>query len=221
MATLLQEVFHNEDVPASLLMTIFVKFSGREALDFDAFVIKTQLRELLKEDPPRRAYNKLMAAINLVKSNEFWKDLPSFVLLSNALATGQFDPRVVDLASIWEVNLSIGDCIIIWPEEPSEFSDSILRYIQQMLKLEGYVIPPRLLLKIFGEKIQDTYENLISLQQDPLLYEIVFEVARQRTEEADKELLKRLQIAKDYAKRLELDNVDRLYEAVRQELIAE
>lgn len=221
MTTTINTVFNDEKTPGSLLLTLFVEQWGREALDYDPFVVKKQLKELLREDCPRVSFNKLMGALNLVKSNEFWKDLPSFIILSNALAYGKFDTRVVDLATIPEINIAIADSLIIWPEEPTEFSDQIIDYINHMFRLQGYFIPPRLLNRLFGDRIQTSYEKLAPFQDDPILFNIIFEVAKQRTKETDEDILELAQKGKEYSEALGLEDVGRLYEALKEDLFME
>lgn len=208
----LTKVFEDPKTLASLLLTIYVDRFGREAIEYDPFVIKQTLEKTLEFEIPRYSFNKLLGAISLVLENSFWKDLPTFVILCNALSDGRFDPRIVDLATIYELSIAIADSLIIWPENVAEvFDPSIIEYIKDMLLLEAYIIPPNILRKLLPEVAKIQYDKLIDVQEDPFLYTTTFMISREKALDVDNEIELRTKTSMDYAKELGLNEVATLY----------
>jgi len=158
---------------------------------------------------PAANYNKLMAAIELVTSDSFYVNLPSFIRLCNTLYNGTFDPRMFDPADAGEVAWGITEATLLWPAELPEnpFDDKIVQYIQHVLRDEGIMNPP----DVLKQSTIDT-ATLDAVQadfsDDPAMFTAIFERDRDKTDTINKLVKDRLLVILTQLDSLELLNGD-------------
>lgn len=207
-----KDVVENPLTSPSLLLVIYTDVAGLEGLTWDPEVVRRTINGECAANIPRENFNKLMAAINIATSDEYWKEVPSFVVLNNALYSGQFDPRVFDLATVAEFTVGLMESGLIWPVDiESEISVPVLEYMKATCDLEWFVIPPRLLQRLFPTLFTIRYDYLVEYKSDPLLYEAIFKKSVQKANEVDSEVYSRLTLSHQQASSLGLESTTRMY----------
>lgn len=149
-----------------------------------------------------------MAAVEIVTTDSFYKDLPSFIRLCNILYNGLFDPEVFDPADAMEIAWGITETLIIWPpgrNEEKPFADQIVQYIGMALKEEGILVPPDVLrLGVADnsewEKVQMQYSD------DPQMFASIYAIEKDKTNEINAEVKTRLSMLITELEKLPLDN---------------
>jgi hypothetical protein len=126
-----------------------------------------------------------MAAITIVTTNFFYKDVRRFIELCNILSGDDFQPDEFDPADAGEILWGVTEAMILWPpdDDPddTEFSPEIQTYIGQVLDLEGIEDPPDLLrLGLTGDAGRNIDSNFAD---DPEMYSAVWDVQRGKSDE--------------------------------------
>jgi len=162
--------FADEDSMASTLLVVAVRRFGQDLLTWDPETIQLELSEatpnLLDSN-----YNKLMAAIRIATSDEFWTDLPSFLELCNALDgdfIAGFEPPDLETLS-WGI---VEAAIICPPENLNKpFSLEIIGYIQEAVRAAGLENPPEVLR--VGQPTNAWNEVIETFTDDPVMFEAI------------------------------------------------
>jgi hypothetical protein len=97
---------------------------------------------------PRRNFSKLMAAVTVVTTDLFFRDVGRFIQLANVLAGDEFSPEEFNPADSVECAWAVTEGLLLWPpdeEDQEPFSDDVRHYIGHVLREEGYVTPPDVL----------------------------------------------------------------------------
>jgi hypothetical protein len=158
---------------------------GSERDGWTPQTIKEQLELEFSLRLPKESLDKIMAAITIVTTNFFWKDVTRFIELCNILSGDDFQPDEFDPADAGEILWGVTEASILWPPdddaEDTEFSEEIRTYIGEVLKVEGIEDPPDLLRLgmsgTAGQVIDDTFAD------DPEMYNAVWDVQRGKTDE--------------------------------------
>lgn len=177
-------------------------------LTWDAQTIHDEL-ELLHEGGLSEAnFNKLMAAIQVVKEDSFYKNLDDFVRICNALYDGtvgvDFDP-----AYVAEMAWGLTESQILWPEPDLEFDDEIVAYMQKTLEWEGFVTAPKSFPVPYNGQ-QNPYAD------DPLLFQAVYQAQQEKSDNINQEVATRLNELTNQLNILGLDGVRTLQAAIDQ-----
>ncbi len=181
----------NDESYAVTLFLLVIDVYGSEMLPgadqdgWSAETIKTQLQMDFGLQLPKENLDKIMAAISVVTTNFFWKDVRRFIELCNIFSGDDFQPDEFDPADAAEILWGITEASVLWPpnEDPddTEFSPEIRAYIEQVLKVEGIADPPDVLrlglTGTAGQEIDDTFSD------DPEMFNAVWDAQRAKTEE--------------------------------------
>lgn len=87
-----------------------------------------------------QAYNKFMAGISLIHTNRYWRHLPSFIALSNAITYGYVYMPELPLASTESFGWSVIEAVLLCPDHTlneCQFTTDIQRYIEQRSHYES------------------------------------------------------------------------------------
>lgn len=157
----------------------------------------TTLRMQIEEDfqvrLPKENLDKLLAAIALVTTNYFYKDVSRFIQLCNILSGDDFDPELFDWADAAEVLWGITEAGLLYPPDPedpedSEFSPEIRGYIAFVLESEGIALPPDALrLGGAGMDLAGNFED------DPEMFQAVWAMQASRRDDLMRMLRENLQ----------------------------
>lgn len=134
---------------ATTLLALALDRWGVECLAWSPQTLQRELEQTYGTDLPQLNFDKLMAAIMVLTTDLFFKDLPRFIVLANVLAGSEFEPGEFDPADAAECAWAITEALLINPPDEDEadtlFSSDIRHYIGFVLKEEGFVTPPDVL----------------------------------------------------------------------------
>ncbi len=170
---------------ATTLLTIFVDTYGTEAFNWDPDTIRMEINDDFQITIPDPNFDRLMTAINLVTSDDFYKSLPDFVTYCNVLAGDTYDPRTWDPADAVEIAWGITEGLLIAPPEDDDenpFSDEIVAYIGQALNQEGIMQPPDV-LKIAIRDQDPSAFVAGEYSDDPEMFNSIYDFESSKTEE--------------------------------------
>ena len=174
----------SDEAFASALFLIVMDDYGEEALQWAPETIRRELEDDYRLELPKETLDKIMAAITVVTTNFFYKDVTRFIELCNIFAGDDFQPDEFDPADADEILLGITEALFLWPpddSEESQFSEEIREYIGQVLGEEGVVKPFDMLrLALDGdqsERVDSEYAD------DPEMYSAIYGAQSAKTDE--------------------------------------
>jgi hypothetical protein len=179
-----QQYLLDNDAYATVLLVIFLEHYGTEGLEWHPETIHGQMSQDFGVKLPKSTLDKLMAAIAIVTTNYFYREVRRFIELCNILAGDDFDPTVFDPADSAEMAWAVTEALLLSPpEEGEDFDDEIKAYIGFVIREEGMVTPPRVLknfvAKDFTEEVRYQFED------DPEMFQGIFETQQSKAAELD------------------------------------
>lgn len=131
---------------ATSMLLLTVDTYGTEAFEWDFKTLKMEIEEDFDLVLPQVNFDRLMVAINLLTTDDFYKSLPDFIAWCNILEGDRYDPRVFDPADAEEIAWGITEALLIEPPDEDEpFTEEIRAYIGAALDQEGIINPPDIL----------------------------------------------------------------------------
>lgn len=178
----LRDSWANDDAFATTLLVLLVETYSVEALTWLPETIAMEIEEDFDVRLPRANIDRLMTAIALQTTDDFYKSLPDFVQFCNILSGDSYDPRVWDLADSEEVAWGITEAMIIEPPEEEEpFTDEIRAYIGATLDAEGIIQPPDI-LKIALRGAPDIVGQISGdFSDDPEMFGAIYDLEGAKT----------------------------------------
>ena len=135
----------SEDTFTTPLFLLVMDRYGPDALQWAPETIRRELEDDYQLQLPKYTLDKIMAAISIVTTNYFYKDVTRFIELCNILAGDEFQPDEFEPADASEILLATTEALLLWPpdedSEDTEFSEEIHEYISQVLQEEGILKP--------------------------------------------------------------------------------
>ena len=144
MTPKLKEALQAPTTPATVLLVLAVDLLGPDVLQWDPTTVRMELEELAGVKVSAASLNKLMAAVELVGTDGFYRDLPAYIRLCNVLYNGTLDLETFDPADAGEIAWGITEALLIWPPDPQDdepFDHKIVEYIGHALRDEGIMQP--------------------------------------------------------------------------------
>lgn len=170
----LRQLLKSDDVYATTLLVLLTELFDLEFLNWTPETIRIEVREELGIELPPTAIDKIMAAIMLLTTDQFFKHVPTFIHICNVLSGNSFDPTVFDPADSLEMAWGITEATLIAPPEEDEpFSEEIRAYMGYQLAEEGFQTAPDVLgIAIMPAVINDPNSIFAS---DPEIYQAFHE----------------------------------------------
>jgi len=158
---------------ASTLLVLFVDTYGIEAFSWAGETIKMEIEDDFEIQLPAANLDRLMVAISLVTTDDFYWSLPEFVRWCNIL-NGDSAGDAWDLADAGEIAWGVSEALLIYPPENNEpFTEEIRGYIGAILDREGIINPPDVLrLAVRSSDLQQTVEDDFS--DDPVMFAAIY-----------------------------------------------
>jgi hypothetical protein len=144
----LRALLVSEDTHGMVILIWALDGLGQEFFQWAPETIKLETNELAGFEIPKPNYDKLMAAVAIVTTDLFFRDVDAFIKLCNVLSGDDFMPTVFSYAGPEECAWGITEALILDPpdsENEEPFSDEIRRYIGFVLHEEGYIKAPDIL----------------------------------------------------------------------------
>lgn len=169
------QLLTDEQTFGTTLLIACVDTWGAECLKWQPHTLRAMLRKEFGVTPDPLNFDKLLAAICILTTDDFYTDVRRFIDLTNALCDGglseEFDP-----ADVAECAWAIGEAYLLHPPEDDgdvrlEFSEEIRAYLTHILHDEGFINPPDVLrLALDADRTQQVTEDFHD--QPALLEEI-------------------------------------------------
>lgn len=192
----IQKVLTDPDAFATTLVTLLLDQYGGEALSWAPETIRMQLAEDFGAQMPRANFDRLMAAVVVLTTDNFFTSLPDFIELCNVLSGSAASPDVFDPADPLECAWGITEALLLSPPDEEDyaaggpFSDEICRYVGEVLNQYGYATPPDVLRIAMGNKPAAEIQH--EWADDPVFSAAVFETQQGKTKEVEETIRENL-----------------------------
>jgi len=204
---LTQEAWTSPETFASVLLTVFLDAFGTEALEWDPGTIAMEIEDEFNVDLPQTSFDKLMAAIQILTTDRFYKSLPDFITFCNVLDGDEYRPDTFDPADAEEVAWGITEALLISPpddNDPDPFSDEIRAYIGAVLDREGIINPPDILR--IALRVARVSPSIQDFSDDPAMFNAVYDLETGKTEDINRTIVLRTQLLAAQLGALNLQN---------------
>ena len=183
----------DRDTYATTLLVMLLDQYGMEALGWTADTIRLEFLADFTVVIHPTCLDKLMSAIMILSTDEFYQNLPRFIQLCNALSADVgFDPFVFDPADSLEMAWAITEAYLIAPPDSDDaFSEEIRHYIGWQLREEGILDPPDVLQLAIQD--QPKFDPLAIQSRDPEAYATIYEMQQARSDELKGVIRRQLQ----------------------------
>jgi len=173
----------DENTFATTMLIMLIDRYGTEALEWSPETLLMEIEEDYGIDLPSPNADRLMTAIDILTSDNFYNSLPDFIQQCNILSGDSYDPRSWDPADASEVAWGITEVLIIEPPDGEEpFNDEIRAYIGATLDAEGIIQPPDV-LKIAVRGVADLVGQISGeFSDDPVMFGAIYEFESSKTQ---------------------------------------
>jgi len=207
----------SEDAYATPLFLLVMDLYGPEALNWAPETLRMELEQDFQLRLPKATIDKIYAAITIVTSNYFYKDVTRFIELCNILAGDDFQPDEFEPADAEEMLIAITEAMLLWPPddntEDTEFSAEIREYIKQVLGEQG-ILKPFDILRLAFDGDQASRVS-VEYADDPEMYAAIYAMQQAKTDELRQIYLENVAALTQQLQALPLQNGSTV-EAVRQ-----
>ena len=204
---IMQEAWTSPETCATVLLTLFLDAFGTEGLEWDPSTIALEVEEEFKVDLPQEAFDKLIAAIQILTTDRFFKNLPDFIMFCNVLDGEEYRPDVFNPADAEEVAWGITEALLISPPDESDqelFSDEIRAYIGAVLDQEGIINPPDILR--IALRAARVAPSIGDFSDDPQMFNAVYDLETGKTEDINQTIVLRTKLLAAQLAALNLKN---------------
>lgn len=180
-AKALKVVLLNEGVFATTLLTMVLDRYGTDALDWHPQTLRMELEEDIHVRMPPINGSKLNAAIDILTSDGFFKQVPKFVTYCNVLTGSHPSFESFDMADAIECAWGITEAMLIYPPDEDEpFSEEIRYYVGKVLHDEGIKTPPDVLKLGLWDDSADYSDMSVD---DPAMFAMEFQIQSDESKE--------------------------------------
>lgn len=180
-----QKILLDEDTYATTMLVLFLDRYTVEGLEWHPETIRMQIEADLGIEMPKHSLDKLMAAIAVVTTNYFYRDLIRFIELSNILSGDDFDPSVFDPADSAEMAWAVTEVLLLSPPEEDEwFEEEIRDYVSEMLLSEGFIKLPKVLKNVASKGFEEK-TDLGGFEDDPEMFQAIYQSQEEKANEID------------------------------------
>lgn len=176
----------SEETFGTTLLVMLIDQYGTESLSWAPKTIRLEVEEDQGIQMPDAIFNRLMAAISVVTTDDFYKRLPVFIYLCNALAGADTDPDEFDPADSKECAWGMTEAMLLSPpdqDDPEPYTDQIRHYLGYILDEEGIREPPDLLRMALRDTAGGRADYAGLDAADPAMFAAGFEQAADKSAE--------------------------------------
>lgn len=175
----------SEDSFATPLFLLALDRYGPAMLEWSPTTVQMELEQDFQLRLPKISLDKIFAAVTIVTTNYFYKDVTRFVQLCNILAGDDFQPDEFEPADAEEMLIGITEAMLLWPPDDdaadTEFSEEIREYIRQMLNVQGFLKPFDVLRVAFDNDQTSRVDT--EFADDPEMYSAIYQAQQSKTAE--------------------------------------
>ena len=218
----IRDLLTGRDTFATTMLVLLIDKYGTEALTWSPETIKMELEsDFAISELPRENFDRLMAAAQVVTSDDFYKRLPTFIFLCNVLSG--ISPDAFDPADSKECAWGMTEALILSPPEDDDpYAMEIRHYLGAVLDQEGIREPPDLLRLAIRDTPSGEADYSDMSMGEPTMFQAEFEMQANKSQEIKEMLQTMLRELFDQLEAIELVNGDtkKLLERVRGNLSA-
>lgn len=201
------ELLISEEATGTALAVLVSDVCGFDFFAWDPVTIACEIRDEFGVEISPRNYNKLMAAVEVITTDNFYRNLPDFVRLCNALSSGLVDPGVFDPADTGEIVVAMAEALLLWPPpDVKGFASEIREYIKQAIGDEGYATIPAVFKDIGVADDGAINAAQAAYADDPAMFASIYQLAQAREQELMTDLREHLQKIRTQLSDLQLKN---------------
>ena len=170
---------------ATTMVTLLVDTYGTECFAWSPETLEMEVNEDFDIKIPRPNFDRLLAGINLITSDDFYRSLPDFINYCNILSGDSYDPRHWDPADATEIAWGITEGLLLQPPEDDDeepFAPDIVAYIGAVLDQEVIITPPDV-LRIAVRDNDPASFVAGEFSDDPLMFNAIYDFEASKTEE--------------------------------------
>lgn len=131
------------DVFATTMVVLAARtFQSFEFVAWDALEIRDSLESRWRRQIPETAFDRLMAGVTLMGTDLFYSNLRAFASLTEVLNGATLVEGLASLPSVAESCWAITEKTLLAPYEDELVDESILIYLRERLKFEGFPTVP-------------------------------------------------------------------------------
>jgi hypothetical protein len=186
---------------------VFLDRFEMDGLGWDPNTITLEIEEEFDVELPQCVLDKLMAAINILTSDTFYRSLPDFITFCNVLSGDTYRPDMFDPADSAEVAWGITEGLLISPPEDEQdgpFSDEIRAYIGAVLDQEGIINAPDVLQIALRKANVSDAANQFS--DDPAMFNAVYDVEAGKSAEINSIITEKVKMLLGQLRAIQLKN---------------
>lgn len=189
----LKEAWTGRGSFATVLLVLLVDNYGTDAFKWAPETIRMEIEDDYGLKLPQPNFDRLMTAIALLTSDDFYRSLPDFIHFCNILSGDAYDPRHWDPADAMEVAWGITEAMIIDPPSNDEpFDEEIRAYIGKVLDDEGIMSPPDI-LKLGLRDVSDLTDQVqAEFTDDPTMFAAIYQFEQGKTEDINEGIKRNL-----------------------------
>ena len=201
-----------------MLLTMFLDSFGTEALGWDPATITLEIEEEFNVDLPQLALDKLLVAIQILTTDQFFKSLPDFNDFCNVLCGATYRPDMWDPADAEEVAWGVTEALLISPPDEDDkepLTEEIRAYIGAVLDSEGIINPPDILrVALRAARVSPSIEDF---SDDPTMFNAIYDLEAGKTADINQSIRMKteLLIAQLAALNLQNGNTQQVVEILR------
>lgn len=128
----------------TVLYVVAMRYLGPEIHNFEPETVEMEMRDELGFDLTPVNHDKLMAVINSVATNAFYRDPMAFYAVSQILSGGEDPFDMTDPLLPAEMAWAVAE-ISLNDDTPEKFSPDVSALVGQVLDQDGFVTPPGIL----------------------------------------------------------------------------
>lgn len=142
----IQKILSDPESTGTVLLVILMDLYGAEATAWSPQAILLEFEDDFKVKLPSNNLDKLMATIQIITSDEFYTNLPTFNEFCVILADGPHQPGVFVPADARSCAWGMSEVLLLDPPEQDEpFSPEIVSFLSKAISDEGILKPPDVL----------------------------------------------------------------------------
>lgn len=178
----IKKILQSDDCFATTALLCFIRVAGTEGLEWLPGTIRHEM-DLVFGGISESTFNRLMAGIQILTSDDFYILLKRFIDYTNILNHGHLDDFVADIG---EICWALTEAKIIEDPGPIEnplqiFSSDVASYIEVAFNESGLLVPPRILKEYGFKAFSKTQEAMSSFTDTPELYQPLYVAATYHT----------------------------------------
>ncbi len=196
-----RDVWLDKDSFATTLFVLFLDeyvFGAEEddevnPQEWDPETIALEIEDDHNIELPKLVHDRLMTAMRLCQSDEFYKSCPDFIAYCNVLAGTPYSPEF-DPADSLEIAWGITEAMLLRPpaeDDENPFTEEITAYIGQVLDAEGIMQAPDILqIATRGEMDLDVQGEF---SDDPQMFNAIYDAEASKTNDINQAMRRSLQ----------------------------